>query len=327
MEHASPDIVIDRESPIPPVSQLTGQIKQALLRDRLEPGSALPSVRQLSKDLDLDFETVAKAYRLLARDSIIRPRRSRGPLVAPESKTTLHRLAALEMARRVHDTLMAPVGVTVNGIEALGRTHPLLDLGGDLVDAVDRNEVTDLFLGDVSGHGLGAGIVMAMVKSAIRMGLRRGAPLSELLGDLNDVLTDTTGPSMYATLACLRIDRAGRVECALAGHHHIAHYRAATGEVRRLSRRGLPIGLFEEVTYESSMVDLEPNDLLAVYTDGLNETADQLDVELGHTAIEQTLIAHATSPLEAIHEAVFTLVEGHGPQADDRTLLLVRRTS
>ena len=75
------------------------------------------------------------------------------------------------------------------------------------------------------------------------------------------------------------------------------------------------------------MVNLEPGDLLAVYSDGLNETADQFDAELGHTTIERTLIERATRPLEAIHEAVFTLVEGHGPQADDRTLLLVRRTN
>ena len=327
MEHCSPDIVIDREGPVPLVSQLTGQIKQALLRDRLGPGSALPSVRQLSNDLDLDTETVSKAYHLLARDSILRPRRSRGPLVARESKTVVLRLHTLAMARRVHDTLMSPISVTANGIEALGRTHPLLDLGGDLVDAVERDEATDLFLGDVSGHGLGAGIVMAMVKSAIRMGLRRGSGLSELLGDLNDVLTDTTGPTMYATLACLRMDRAGRVQYALAGHHHIALCRPATGEVRRLDHRDLPLGLFDAATFDPAAVELEPGDLLAVYTDGLHETIDELDSELGHTAIERSLIEHATRPLEAIHEAVFTLVEGHGPQADDRTLLLVRRTS
>ena len=327
MNYTSPDIVIDRLGAIPLVSQLTGQIKQALLRDRLGSGSALPSVRQLSNDLDLDSETVARAYGLLARDSIIRPRHSGGPVVAREGKTTVCRLAALSMALQVHETLMSPVSVTTDHVEALGRTRPLIDLGGDLVDAVDHGDTTELFLGDVSGHGIGAGIVMAMVKSAVRMGLRRGASLSELLGDLNEVLMDTTGPRMFATLACLRIDRAGRLEYALAGHHHIAHCRETTAEVRRLSRGDLPLGLFEGATYGSAVVDLEPGDLLAVYTDGLNETADHLDFELGHTAIERTLIELASRPLEAIHEAVFSLVEGHGPQADDRTLLLVRRTN
>ena len=74
-------------------------------------------------------------------------------------------------------------------------------------------------------------------------------------------------------------------------------------------------------------MSLEPGDLLAVYTDGLNETVDRFDVELDHERIDRTVTALATRPLEAIQQAVFATVEAHGPQADDRTLLLVRRTS
>ena len=196
--------------------------------------------------------------------------------------------------------------------------------GGDLIDLVDRGESTDLFLADVAGHGVGAGIVMAMVKSSIRMGLRTHEGLSELLGDLNEVLLDTTSAALYSTLACLRIDPAGCVEYALAGHHHIVHYRASASELRRLDHRNLPLGLFDGHLYSTDTVAPEPRDLLVVYTDGLNETNDASGAELGHEAIERTVAGLAARPLAEICQAVFNLVERYGKQSDDRTLLVVR---
>lgn len=99
MEHTLPEVKINRDGAGTLAAQLISQIKQALLRDRLLPGSVLPSVRQLSTDLDLDGETVARAYRTLASDSIIRPSRFGGPSIDLESKATLHRLAALTVAQ------------------------------------------------------------------------------------------------------------------------------------------------------------------------------------------------------------------------------------
>ena len=233
-------------------------------------------------------------------------------------------MAEMSLARNIHDTLVSPVSFTNDRIEALGFSCPSTEMGGDLIDVVDHGEITDLFLADVAGHGVGAGIVMAMVKSSIRMGLRKHEGLSELLGDLNEVLEGTTSPELYATLACLRIDPAGRVEYALAGHHHIAHYRASASEWQRLGHQNFPLGLLDGRTYSTDTVAPEPGDLLAVYTDGLNETTDASDAELGHEAIERTVADLAARPLGEIRQAVFDLVEKHGEQSDDRTLLLVR---
>lgn len=317
-------IVIDINGRVPVCAQMIGQIKRAVLSDEIGPGEALPSVRQLANDLDLDSETVAKAYRVLESESIIRTRGSRGPFIDGQGKTTLHLMAEMSLARNIHDTLVSPVYFTNDRIEALGSSVPSTGMGGDLIDLVDHDEITDLFLADVSGHGVGAGIVMAMLKASIRMGLRRREDLSELLGNLNEVLENTTSSELYATLACLRVERNGRVEYALAGHHHIAHYRASTSELRRLAHRNFPLGLLDGRTYGTATVTPEPGDLLAVYTDGLNETSDAFGAELGHQAIERTVTALAGLPLGEIRRDVFDLAERHGEQSDDRTLLLVR---
>ncbi len=80
------DIVIDIDDPVPVFAQLIAQIKQAVLCDTMRPGDALPSIRQLANDLDLNNKTVAKAYRLLERDSVIQTKGYRGTFIHPEAK-------------------------------------------------------------------------------------------------------------------------------------------------------------------------------------------------------------------------------------------------
>ena len=81
------EIVIDIDDPVPVFAQLIGQIKNAVLRDKIRPGDALPSIRQLANDLELNNKTVAKAYRLLERDSVIQTKGYRGTFIHPDAKT------------------------------------------------------------------------------------------------------------------------------------------------------------------------------------------------------------------------------------------------
>ena len=79
-------IEVDIEDPLPIFAQLIGQIKRAVLAEEMAPGDALPSIRQLANDLELNNKTVAKAYRLLERDSVIQTRGYRGTFVHPDAK-------------------------------------------------------------------------------------------------------------------------------------------------------------------------------------------------------------------------------------------------
>jgi GntR family transcriptional regulator len=80
------EIVIDIDASVPVFAQLIEQIKKAVLGDKIRPGDALPSIRQLANDLSLNNKTVAKAYRLLERDSVIRTKGYRGTFVHPDAK-------------------------------------------------------------------------------------------------------------------------------------------------------------------------------------------------------------------------------------------------
>ena len=108
------EIVIDIEDSIPLFAQLMGQIKKAVLNDQLSPGDALPSIRQLANDLDLNNKTVAKAYRLLERDSVIQTRGYRGTFVHPDAKAN----SAVDLSAWVVSTL----GDTIEALRGSGAT-------------------------------------------------------------------------------------------------------------------------------------------------------------------------------------------------------------
>ena len=80
------EIVINIDDPAPLFAQLIEQLKQAVIREQIRPGDALPSIRQLASDLGINNKTVAKAYRLLERDSVIQAKGYRGTFVHPEAK-------------------------------------------------------------------------------------------------------------------------------------------------------------------------------------------------------------------------------------------------
>ena len=80
------EIVIDIDDPVPQFAQLIKQIKEAVLSGKINPGDGLPSIRQLANDLELNNKTVAKAYRLLERDSVIQTRGYRGTFVHRDAK-------------------------------------------------------------------------------------------------------------------------------------------------------------------------------------------------------------------------------------------------
>ena len=144
------------------------------------------------------------------------------------------------------------------------------------------------YVADVSGHGVSSGLVMGMFKSALRMGLRDRGPLASLLNDVNAVLFPLKSGAMYVTAACVRGTAGGALEYSVAGHLPILRVRTS-GEVDEITTPQIPIGMFERFDYRSAALDCAPGELLALITDGLTEVFDA--------------------------------------QADDQTLLLIRRTS
>jgi len=232
--------------------------------------------------------------------------------------------AEVDLAHQIHQVLVPVVETRIGAFELFGFSRPSGDVGGDLVDIVTGREGWFGYVADVSGHGVSSGLVMGMFKSALRMRLRQGGTIAELLADLNTVLLPLKSGSMFVTVACVGYRGAEPLEFAVAGHLPILRVRA--GKVDEITTPQVPIAMIDSYAFASSTVDVLAGDLLVLLTDGLTEVFDRRDNEFGLERAKALIVGTADRPLAEIADRLVAAARAHGRQLDDQTLLLIRRT-
>jgi len=230
--------------------------------------------------------------------------------------------AEMALARDIHRVLVPEIRRTIGEYEFFGWSVPSGDVGGDLVDLIETGDGWLGYVADVSGHGVGSGVVMGMLKSAVRTRARSDGSVGDLLGDVHQVLMPLKQPNMYATAACVRGGAGGAVDCAVAGHLPILRIR--DGIVEEVTSPQPAVGMLEDSTFTSCRVESNPGDLFAVLTDGLVEVFDARRQELGFDWAKRVLADSGSAPLAAIADRLIAGARQHGAQHDDQTLLLIR---
>ena len=233
--------------------------------------------------------------------------------------------AEIALARDIHRVLVPAVNRRIGDFEFLGWSLPSGDVGGDLVDLVEHDGSWLGYVADVSGHGVGSGVVMGMFKSALRMRVRLGGPVASVLDDVHAVLMPLKQSQTFVTVVCVRGIGQDRVECAVAGHLPVL--RARSGCVEEVTSPQIAVGMFDGTTFSSSPVECLPGDLFALLTDGLVEVFDGGRHELGLDWAKGVLASSGTLPLSDIADRLLAEARAHGAQIDDQTVLLIRRNS
>jgi serine phosphatase RsbU (regulator of sigma subunit) len=243
----------------------------------------------------------------------------------------------LELAHTIQKTLVPPVGVTTARFDIYGVSEPSDKVGGDLVDVVQLpGGDTVAYLADIAGHGLQAGILMGMLKTAARTALvdsgssdRGGAVLSRLMLRLNQVLPQVKEAHMYATFAALRLNSDGTAYYGMAASTPLLHWSAASAKVNRIEEEQFPLGLLPVSEFASSPLTMAPGDVVLIATDGILEVTGEAKslrgAEFGVEALERLLVRQIDDPLPVLAAAILAGVRSYGRQLDDQTLLLVRR--
>jgi hypothetical protein len=249
--------------------------------------------------------------------------------VAGEGARTLRMYTELRLARQIHRNLVPPLSLSTDRLEVYGRSDASSEMGGDLIDLVTHGSgVVDVYLADVSGHGVRAGVLMGMVKSALRARLLDDPnDVSSVVGALNRVVAQVKEQDMFVTLACARLERedlAAAVHCTLAGHLPILHWHAATRSLDCVENDSLPLGVVEDEQFPQRRLACDRGDLLVLYTDGLIECTNAAGEEFGLARFRELVAAGADRPLDELFDAILSRVRSHGPQTDDQTLVLAR---
>lgn len=242
--------------------------------------------------------------------------------------------AELEAAHGIQKTLVPPLAIRTASFELYGISQPSEQVGGDLVDAVVLpNGDMIAYLADIAGHGLPAGILMGMLKTAARTALLdatdgpAATSLPLLLEKLNRVLPDVKEPQMYATITAFRLNADGSAWYAMAASPPILHWSPHRGDLQLVQVEQYPLGLLPVTGFTGEEIRLAAGDLLVVATDGVLEVCDRQEEEFGIERLEQTIEGHAARPLPEIANAILAQARAFGKQSDDQTLLMVRRSS
>ena len=230
----------------------------------------------------------------------------------------------LSLAHGIQATLVPTLSFETSTFEVYGKSIPSTEMGGDLIDVVESEGNLLAYVADISGHGLAAGQLMGMLKTAMRVSLQLRQHAVAWLEHADRVLPAVKEPEMYATLALLYFDGSAQVEYASAGHIPVLHYRDRSRDAIRLYMEQFPLGLVPGGCYASQRVVYAPRDLFLMLTDGVTEVPNARGEEFGLARLEHLLAQHATQPLPRIWELIMSEVRRHGSQQDDQTLLLVR---
>lgn len=238
----------------------------------------------------------------------------------------------LEIAKRVQMKIL-PRELVLEGYQLAAAMIPADNIGGDYYDLLTTPEAAWLAIGDVSGHGLDAGLVMLMVQSAVASIVRLrpyGSP-REMLEALNDVLYENIRRRLHqkdhVTFTLLRVGRDGKIVFAGA-HEDILLRRASTKRFESIRTPGVWLGAkrgIGNVTIDTT-VQLEDDDLLVLYTDGITEARDGNGKQLELEGLIEWLTPVAERPVEEIRDHIMAKARARSAkQDDDMTFVVMRR--
>lgn len=238
----------------------------------------------------------------------------------------------LEIARRVQTSIL-PRELDVPGLEIAAVMQPADEVGGDYYDIFPQKDGAWLAIGDVSGHGLRAGVVMLMTQSALSALTLESDDKQpkDLLEKLNWLLFENVRNRLlqddHVTFTLLRYTEDGRVRFAGA-HEIMLLWRARTGRVEHLTTPGTWLGAVRQLKGllpESELV-LEPNDVLLLYTDGITEAMNGAREQYGLERLAGALSDVSRLPASVIVEHLVSEVEAFmTTQEDDITILVVKK--
>jgi sigma-B regulation protein RsbU (phosphoserine phosphatase) len=185
----------------------------------------------------------------------------------------------LQLAADIQRGLLPRSGVACDFWKVDYAYHPAGIVSGDYVDIIEQGEEFFFILGDVSGKGLAASLLMSNLHAMFHSLVPMKLPLADLMTRANRLLCESSLANQYATLIAGKANRAGEVELSNAGH--LPPVLIKNGLKGELEQAGLPLGMFCETEFEISKVQLHKGDSLLLFTDGVTETVNNEGTEYG----------------------------------------------
>jgi len=231
----------------------------------------------------------------------------------------------LDLASAVQRNLLPSKNLRAGNWETAYHYAPIGPVSGDYCDLIPSNGQLFFVLGDVSGKGVAASMLMTQLHALFRSLAMMSLPLGQIVAHANRIFCESALAGQFATLVCGQAKPTGEVEIHNAGH--LPAIIAGQGGVLRIESTGLPLGMFCEAEFSATRLQMEVDDMLFLYTDGLSE-AQNADAEYGVDRVTRLVRQQSgRRPSELITACLHDLnsFADFSLHSDDLTMLAIQR--
>ena len=233
----------------------------------------------------------------------------------------------LKAARKLQSVLLPRTSPEIEGLDVAIRLRPAREISGDIYDIFQHGTEYAVFaFGDVSGKGAAAALYGALVSGLLRtLAYRRRGP-GELLKVVNDVLLERKVDAQYVTLTILQWE-SSTCKLLMANAGAIPPMICRGGDIIKPKIEGVPAGLLEDREYQEITIQTETNDVILLYSDGIQDQFNAKEEEYGRTRLARVLKKTYALDVESIADAIlkdFDEFTGDAPAFDDQTLIVIK---
>ena len=250
-------------------------------------------------------------------------------VVGEETKKRARLETEVAVARRIQQSLQPSTAFKTDWCEAAGITVPATEVGGDYFDMIKiSDDEAVIVIADVSGHGVGAGLLSAMTKSALHTELHHTTVPAELMFNLNNAVYQVTDKKMFVSFAYLLLDkRTMTAHIATAGHPPIFLIQKSDGAIIEIRTPNLALAVQASTQYTERAVHVNHGDVLILYTDGITEAMNDKGEQFGADRLKELISNTERGSSEALSNSIMASVRTFTIKkefADDATIVVVR---
>lgn len=237
----------------------------------------------------------------------------------------------LDVASKLQRDILPPEAPRVSGLVISAKTRPAAEVGGDSFDFLTVKDATYMYIGDATGHGVPAGIVMTIVNTLVYVYAEISSNLLDLMVHVNRHLKQRIQDTLFMSMVMLKWDHIKKVMSFVgAGHEYILIYHGKTGTCEAIPSGGAALGMVPDNSkiIKETVLPFDVGDALILYTDGIVECRDMTGQLFGLDRLKETVAKYASqySPeltIQKIASDVGTFMNGH-KQDDDMTLMMIK---
>ena len=246
-----------------------------------------------------------------------------------EEQALQHIQEEMRVARNIQENLLPKEVPVTEAYQFAGKSIPAKEVGGDYYDFISLKDGRIAFcLGDISGKGIPASLLMANLQASLRGQALIGSECKNSVAFANNILYHNTDPTRYATLFYSILNKEEHNITYCNAGHNSPYVFSPSGESKRLCEGGIVVGMFPDYQYEEKSVVINKDDVFVLYSDGVTEAMNFRDEEYGEERLENSIRKNMHLAAGEIIKAIFKDVEDFtsgAPQSDDITMVIVKR--